>query len=103
MVREASGTSWQPDSTPSEGVHLMAGDWMLMGHANIIGVYDHQGGPRGGSRAFAAGMIMGMAQRPLGDAGTLGIRAMLSPDPFMERTGIRCSSRPARQRTAARR
>jgi hypothetical protein len=87
MVREASGTSWQPDSTPSEGIHLMAGDWTLMGHANIIGVYDQQGGARGGSKTLAAGMVMGMAQHPLGDAGTLGFRAMLSPDPFMGPNG----------------
>jgi hypothetical protein len=87
MVREASGTSWQPDSTPSEGVHLMADDWMLMGHANIFGVYDHQGDARGGDKTFAAGMVMGMAQHPLGDAGTLGFRAMLSPDLFMGPNG----------------
>ena len=49
--------------------------------------YDNQGGPRGGSKAFAAGMIMGMAQRPIGEAGTLGFRAMLSPDPFMGANG----------------
>src|SRR5207249_306140 len=46
-----------------------------------------QGGRRGGSKAFAAGMVMGMAQRPVGDAGTLGFRAMLSPDPFMGASG----------------
>jgi len=54
MTREGSGTSWLPDSTPHEGVHAAIGDWMLMG----------------------------MAQRQLGD-GTLGFRAMVSPDPFM--------------------
>jgi hypothetical protein len=82
MTREGSGTSWLPDSTPHEGVHAAIGDWMLMGHALINGVYDHQGGPRGGDKAFAGGMLMGMAQRQLGD-GTLGFRAMVSPDPFM--------------------
>jgi hypothetical protein len=87
MVREASGTSWQPDSTPSEGVHFMPDDWMLMGHANLLGVYDRQGGSRAGSKTFGAGMVMGMAQHPLGDAGTLGFRAMLSPDPFMGANG----------------
>jgi hypothetical protein len=86
-VREASGTSWQPDSTPTLGLDFMVDDWMLMGHANIFSVYDHQGGSRGGSKAFAAGMIMGMAQHPLGDSGTLGFRAMLSPDPFMGPNG----------------
>jgi hypothetical protein len=87
MGREASGTAWQPDSTPQQGVMFMSGEWMLMGHANLFGVYDHQGGPRGGSKTFAAGMVMGMAQRPVGKAGTLGFRAMLSPDPFMGANG----------------
>src|SRR5262249_55396162 len=87
MSREASGTAWQPDSTPLQGVMLISGEWMLMGHANLFGVYDDQGGPRGASKTFAAGMVMGMAQRPVGDAGTLGFRAMLSPDPFIGANG----------------
>lgn len=86
MMRDASGTSWQPDSTPHEGVMTMAGGWMVMGHALINVVHDGQGGPRGGDKTFVAGMIMGMAQRPLG-GGTLGLRAMMSPDPFMGPSG----------------
>ena len=82
MTREGSGTSWLPDATPHEGVHAMFGDWMVMGHALINGVYDNQGGPRGGSKFFVPGMLMGMVQRDFGNA-TLGFRAMLSPDPFM--------------------
>jgi hypothetical protein len=83
MSREGSGTSWLPDATPHEGVHAAYGDWMVMWHALANGVYDRQGGPRGDQKAFASGMVMGMAQRQLGDDGTLGFRAMLSPDPFM--------------------
>ncbi len=86
MNREASGTSWLPDTTPHEGIHQTYGDWMLMEHALINGVYDHQGGPRGGDKAFVGGMVMGMAERIVGD-GTLGFRAMLSPDPFMGANG----------------
>ena len=86
ITREGSGTSWQPDSTPHEGIHAAYGDWMIMSHALINGVYDRQGGPRGGDKTFAGGMLMGMAERPLGD-GTLGFRAMLSPDPFMGPSG----------------
>jgi hypothetical protein len=86
MSREASGTSWQPDASPHGGIHLMAGDWMLMGHALLNGVYDWQGGPRGDSRTFLSGMVMGMAQRPLGP-GTLQLRAMLSPEPLMGARG----------------
>ena len=84
--REGSGTSWLPATTPHEGVHGQYGDWMTMWHALFNGVYDHQGGPRGGQKTFLSGMWMGMAQRPLGD-GTFGLRAMLSPDPFMGKSG----------------
>ena len=80
MEREASGTSWQPDSTPTEGMHVMKKDWMLMLHGFADTVYDHQGGPRGDSKFFGPTMIMFMAQRTLG-SGTLGLRSMLSADP----------------------
>jgi hypothetical protein len=82
MTREGSGTSWVPDTTPHEGIHASFGDWSVMTHALFNGVYDKQGGPRGGQKSFANGMIMAMAQRQLGD-GTFGLRAMLAPDPFM--------------------
>ncbi|MEA2907705.1 MAG: hypothetical protein QOI12_5092 [Alphaproteobacteria bacterium] len=86
MTREGSGTSWLPDTTPHEGIHGRSGEWTTMWHALINGVYDQQGGPRGGQKTFAGGMIMGMAQRAMGD-GTVGVRAMLSPDPFMGPAG----------------
>ena len=86
MGRESSGTSWQPDTSEHEGVHVTAGDWMLMAHGTLDLVYDHQSGPRGDGKAFGSGMLMGMARRPLGD-GTLQLRAMLSPDPLMGKRG----------------
>jgi hypothetical protein len=85
-TREASGTSWQPDSSPHAGIHLMAGDWMIMTHALINGVYDWQEGPEGGRKAFLSGMIMATARRDVSD-GTLNFRAMASPDPFMGKRG----------------
>lgn len=86
MTREASGTSWQPDSSPHEGIHDMAGEWMTMihGYANLI--YDDQGGPRGDSKTFSSSMLMLMGQRRLGE-GTLGLRGMLSADPLMGKDG----------------
>jgi hypothetical protein len=86
MNREASGTSWQPESTPQEGIHTMGEDWMTMihGFANLI--YDDQGGPRGDTKTFSTSMLMLMAQRPLGE-GTLGLRGMLSADPLMGKSG----------------
>ena len=87
MTRDASGTSWQPDAATHEAIHAMAGDWMLMGHLRLDGIYDWQSGPRGDEMAFFAGMAMGMARRDFGQADTLQFRAMLSPDPFMGKRG----------------
>jgi hypothetical protein len=86
MMRDASGTSWQPDSTPMDGVSGKAGGWDLMLHGYALGIYDHQGGPRGGDMTFSESMLMGMAQRPVG-RGTLTLRAMLSLDPLMGAAG----------------
>ena len=47
MTREASGTSWQPDSSPHEGIHRMVGDWSAMVHGFANAIHDRQGGPRG--------------------------------------------------------
>jgi len=87
MTREASGTSWQPDSAPMDGLHLMAGQWMVMVHGDATLVHDDQGGPRGDRKTFSQSMLMGMASRPVGDHGTLGLRAMLSLDPLMGKSG----------------
>jgi hypothetical protein len=86
MTREASGTSWQPDSTPQEGTHQMAGDWMTMVHGFANAIYDDQGGPRGDTKTFSTSMLMLMAQRNL-ETGTLGLRGMFSLDPLMGKDG----------------
>jgi hypothetical protein len=86
MTREASGTAWQPDNSEHMGWMGQSGDWTLMGHGALNLVYSTQGGPRGDDKAFASGMLMGMASRPLGD-GRLQFRAMLSPDPLMGKSG----------------
>ena len=79
-TREASGTSWQPESTPMEGYHFSKGSWTFMAHGFADLVYDDQGGPRGDEDVFAPSMGMLMARRSAG-RGTLGLRAMLSLDP----------------------
>ncbi|GAC1454471.1 MAG: hypothetical protein PVSMB6_10270 [Steroidobacteraceae bacterium] len=86
MSREASGTSWQPDSTPMAGIHEMTGAWLTMLHGYAEVVYDHQGGSRGDEQSFASGMLMVMARRQLTD-GALGLRLMISADPAMGKSG----------------
>ncbi|MEO6434216.1 MAG: hypothetical protein ABIP55_00430 [Tepidisphaeraceae bacterium] len=55
---------------------------MLMGDGVLNLVTDHQSRRRGDNKAFVPGMVMGMAQRPIGN-GTLQFKAMVSPDPLM--------------------
>jgi hypothetical protein len=81
MSREASGTAWQPESTPHMGVHATWNGWELMTHGFASLVYDRQRGPRGDSKTFSENMLMGMASRDLGP-GRLGLRAMLSAEPW---------------------
>ena len=83
MTREASGTAWQPDASTHEGLHLMRGDWMVMAHATLNGVFDKQNGPRGSEKSFVSGMLMGMAKRTLANGDMVQFKAMLSPDPLM--------------------
>ena len=87
MNRDASGTSWQPDLAEHRGIHAMEGDWMLMGHLTLLGVFDTQSGPRGGDSFFLSGMAMGSARRDFGATDVVTFRAMLSPEPFMGRRG----------------
>ncbi len=87
LTRDASGTSWQPDAASHGGVDAMLGDWSLMGHAMLTGVYDSQSGPRGATQWFAEGMVMGAARRDFTTNDVLNLRLMLSPDPFMGARG----------------
>jgi hypothetical protein len=87
MNRESSGTSWQPDLTPTDGRMAHRNGWMLMAHGFVTTIYDRQGGARGDDKLFVTSMLMGMAQRSVGNAGRLGLRAMVSLDPLMGRRG----------------
>ncbi|WP_353228097.1 hypothetical protein [Novosphingobium sp.] len=86
MMQDASGTAWQPVSTPMDGAMWGSGGWsgMVHGYANLI--YDHQSGPRGGDKTFSESMVMVMAQRHAGP-GTLTLKAMASLDPLMGNDG----------------
>src|SRR4051794_28150684 len=46
-TREASGTSWQPDTSEHMGLMNQTGGWMLMAHGVVNLVTDHQSGRRG--------------------------------------------------------
>jgi hypothetical protein len=86
MMRDASGTAWQPDSTPMEGYSWKSGGWTGMAHGYIDFVHDQQNGPRGATKDFSVSMLMLMVQHAAG-AGTLTLRSMLSLDPAMGADG----------------
>jgi hypothetical protein len=81
MTREASGTSWVPDSSPPEGFHLSHQQWMLMFSGFSYFVTDVQRGKRGGQRLLDENMFMFMAQKDFNKT-TLAFRTMLSAEPL---------------------
>ena len=66
--------------------HAMRGDWMLMGHTPLNGVYDGRR-PARRHAVLRTGMAMVSARRDAADGDALTLRAMLSPDPFMGKRG----------------
>lgn len=86
MNREASGTSWQPESTPMDGLHWKAGDWSIMTHGNINLIYNDQGGPRGDNKTYSTSHMMIQGAREL-DSGTLNLKGTFSLDPLMGKSG----------------
>jgi len=93
MSKEGSGTSWLPESSPVYAYMKMRGDEMLMLHGTVFLRYTEVGSTRDvsaagkGSRARfdAPSMIMAMYSRPLSDKAQLGLRAMFSLDPLIQR------------------
>lgn len=81
MTREASGTSWQPESAPHHGYHFSAGPWQMMAHGMLTIALDHQGGRRGREKTFSSNMAMVMGSRAAGN-GRVGFRAMVSAEPW---------------------
>src|ERR1035437_8369371 len=73
----SSGTSAEPNSTPTPMLMTMKGEWMLMFHANAFILDTQQSSHRGGDKLFSTNWFMPMAQRELGP-GQLTVRAMFS-------------------------
>lgn len=84
---EGSGTSRLPgteDEMP--GLHIMAGDWMLMAHGSATLNHTDHSGPRGDSKTYVTSMAMLMASRDT-DWGKVQLRSMLSLEPAMKSNG----------------
>jgi hypothetical protein len=76
----SSGTSAEPNTTPTPMLMAMKGRWEFMFHANVFIGDLQQSGARGADRFFSTNWFMGMAQRKAGP-GIFTARAMLSLEP----------------------
>lgn len=76
----SSGTSAEPNSTPTPMLMVQKGRWMLMFHANVFVLDEQQSSPRGGDKFLSTNWLMPMVQRELGN-GIFTVRAMLSLEP----------------------
>ena len=84
-LTDGSGTSRLPaNAEPMPGLHLNAGEWMLMAHGALsLQATDHSG-PRGNDKVYTTSMAMLMASRKT-DWGKVQLRSMLSFEPAMDR------------------
>jgi hypothetical protein len=56
LARNASGTAWQPETTPHQAVHTQAGGFDLMFHTLLFAGWDAQRGPRGAQQPIGIGL-----------------------------------------------
>jgi hypothetical protein len=75
-----SGTSAEPDSTPTPMWMTRKGKWMVMFHANAFMIDEQQSSARGGDKFFSTNWLMPMAQHELGP-GVFTVRTMVSLEP----------------------
>jgi hypothetical protein len=77
---QASGTSFNPASSPMAMANFSAGGWSFMAHGLFFFGDTQQTGPRGADKLFSANWLMGEASHSLG-GGTFRVSSMLSLDP----------------------
>jgi hypothetical protein len=87
-IAYGSGTSRLPANEGAmHGVHIPAGDWMVMLHGYVWGAYTDQGGKRGDDEAFVQSMAMLSATGEVAPGVRLGLQSMLSLEPLMGAKG----------------
>jgi hypothetical protein len=75
----ASGTGWQPATTPSHSWMKPLGSWDLMAHGVVFVDYNQQGGPRGEGKGESVNWLMLMEQHKL-RSGSILFREMFSAE-----------------------
>jgi hypothetical protein len=84
---EGSGTARLPGHEGGmHGLHIPAGDWMLMVHGQVTLDYTDHKGPRGDDLVYSTSMLMLTGERAFA-GGKLSLRAMTSLEPTMAARG----------------
>jgi hypothetical protein len=84
---DGSGTSRVPGAEGSmHGLHLPAGDWMLMVHGQVSAQFTDHSGPRGDEKFYSTSMAMLTAERDT-KFGRVQFKSMLSLEPAMDPAG----------------
>lgn len=81
MTRDASGTAWQPDSSPMAMIMVDISDWQFMFHGNIFFGPVLQGSERGGIKFISSNWLMAGVRRQAGP-GFFSSHVMLSLEPL---------------------
>ncbi|WP_296676282.1 hypothetical protein [Novosphingobium sp.] len=84
---EGSGTARLPANDGAmHGLHIMAGDWMVMAHGSAALQYTNHGGPRGDDQVYVTTMAMLAGERET-TWGRIQGKAMMSLEPAMDAKG----------------
>src|SRR5262245_43062128 len=84
MMRQGSGTSWQPENNPMLMWMGQYGPWTTMAHGSAFLDYTNQGGKRGREKIVSQNWIMGSASRTFGEKNLIQLRGMFSAEPLTE-------------------
>jgi hypothetical protein len=84
---EGSGTARLPaNESGMHGLHIAAGDWMVMAHGYVSAQYTNDTGPRGDDKFYSTSMAMLSGERDTG-WGRIQLKSMLSLEPAMDARG----------------
>jgi len=84
---EGSGTARLPGNEGAmHGLHIPAGDWMVMAHGAVSTQYTNHDGPRGDDKVYATSMAMLSASKE-SNWGRIQLRSMFSLEPMMRNRG----------------
>lgn len=84
---EGSGTARLPGNEGAmHGIHISAGEWMVMAHGAVSTQYTNHDGPRGDDKIYATSMAMLSASKE-SNWGRIQLRSMFSLEPLMSNRG----------------